>query len=208
MTTGPPLERTEHERQFIYDSDMPRVKKISDQQVLDGALEVLTRRGPSDFTLPAVSQVVGLAPATLLQRFGSKAQLLEAALDRALALLEANTADLACGADPSEDLIAWVLRFTLALQTRRLLASQLELLARDIADARWRVRATRHMELFREGARAHLVRLGSGHPDRHASELEVLLHGLTVQWGIHGEGALDAWVERGVRTWLASWTQS
>lgn len=50
---------------------MPRPKTISDEDVLAAALEVLAEKG-SDFTLSDLASRIGLARATLIQRFGDR----------------------------------------------------------------------------------------------------------------------------------------
>lgn len=52
----------------------PRV--TGDAAILRAAAEVIGRTGPARFTLAAVASEVGLVPATLVQRFGSKRGLL------------------------------------------------------------------------------------------------------------------------------------
>jgi AcrR family transcriptional regulator len=66
-------------------------------------MDVVREHGPTALTFAALSARVGLAPATLVQRFGTKAQLLHAALSRAWDLLEAETvaADVAAALDAS-----------------------------------------------------------------------------------------------------------
>jgi AcrR family transcriptional regulator len=54
----------------------PRIKTASDEEILKGALEVILRVGPENLRLADVAEEVGLAPATLLQRFKSKKGLL------------------------------------------------------------------------------------------------------------------------------------
>src|SRR4029453_18072761 len=67
---------------FIYPLAMPRPKTVADDAVLDAAMRVIDRGGPSELTLAAVAREVGLAPATLLQRFQSKRGLLLAITSR------------------------------------------------------------------------------------------------------------------------------
>lgn len=62
---------------------MARTKTVSDDRVLDVVGVVLLRRGPHAFTLADVSARVGLSPATLLQRFGTKEALVRAFARRA-----------------------------------------------------------------------------------------------------------------------------
>ena len=57
---------------------MPRRKLISDEAVLDATERVLLERGPHAFTLVDVSKRAGIAPATLIQRFGTKRGLMRA----------------------------------------------------------------------------------------------------------------------------------
>ena len=57
-------------------------KVISDEEILDRALPVIAAGGPAGFTLADVARKVGVAPATLLQRFGDKQTLIERAFAR------------------------------------------------------------------------------------------------------------------------------
>jgi AcrR family transcriptional regulator len=64
---------------------------MGDAAILRAAAEVIGQTGPARFTLAAVAAEVGLAPATLVQRFGSKRGLL-------LALARQSAADAEAGA--------------------------------------------------------------------------------------------------------------
>ena len=61
---------------------MPRRKLLSDEAVLAGAMRVMGRTGPDAFTLAAVSAETGIAPATLVQRFGDKQGLILRAVEQ------------------------------------------------------------------------------------------------------------------------------
>jgi AcrR family transcriptional regulator len=54
----------------------PRPRSISDEQILAATARVIGRIGPHRLTLAAVGTEAGLAAATLVQRFGSKRELL------------------------------------------------------------------------------------------------------------------------------------
>src|SRR5580692_4125749 len=54
----------------------PRTRLKPNSDLLLGAVRVIERLGPSRFTLADVGKEAGIAPATLLQRFGSKRGLL------------------------------------------------------------------------------------------------------------------------------------
>lgn len=55
---------------------MPRTRSISDQQVLDATIAFVGRHGVAKLTFASLSTSVGLSAATLVQRFGTKKQLL------------------------------------------------------------------------------------------------------------------------------------
>ena len=57
---------------------MSRTRTISDQQVLDATIELVGRQGVSRLTFASLSVATGLSAATLVQRFGTKKQLLTA----------------------------------------------------------------------------------------------------------------------------------
>ena len=74
---------------------MPRPKTMSDEEVLQAALDLIHSRGPEALTFASLSQSCGLSPATLVQRFGSKEQLKQSALLLAWDQLDARTRALA-----------------------------------------------------------------------------------------------------------------
>jgi AcrR family transcriptional regulator len=69
---------------------MPRPKKATDEQVFDAAVRVMSRLGPSELTLAAIAHEAGVTAATLVQRFGSRRDLLLALAER----IADNTPDL------------------------------------------------------------------------------------------------------------------
>ena len=73
----------------------PRKRSISDHDILNAATTTLAGRGPHGVRLADVAAVSGLAPATLLQRFGSHGALMDAvgtALTRQIPLAFAGNA--------------------------------------------------------------------------------------------------------------------
>ena len=71
---------------------MPRPKTQSDAEVLEAANRLIHDEGPEALTFARVAQYCGLAPATLVQRFKTKAGLKQAALLHAWDGLDAKTA--------------------------------------------------------------------------------------------------------------------
>jgi AcrR family transcriptional regulator len=79
---------------------MPRTRTIPDEVVLDAALEIVHRIGPAGVSFAVVADAVGLSGSTLVQRFGTKAALVRAALVRAWDHLDADTAAAIATASP------------------------------------------------------------------------------------------------------------
>src|SRR5580704_17657111 len=72
----------------------PRPRTASDDEILEGVVRAVALVGPARLALTDVARETGLAPATLLQRFGSKRGMLLAALERMGAEGERRTGDL------------------------------------------------------------------------------------------------------------------
>lgn len=70
---------------------MGRAKTISDEAALDSVLELITDLGPAGLTFARAGYATGLSPATLVQRYGDRDALLQAALLRAWDRLDAET---------------------------------------------------------------------------------------------------------------------
>lgn len=77
---------------------MPRPKTIPDDVLLDAALDIVHRAGPSSLSFARLAGAVGLAGSTIVQRFGTRADLLRASLLRAWDHLDADTAAAAAAA--------------------------------------------------------------------------------------------------------------
>lgn len=82
---------------------MPRVKTVPDHAILDAALAIVEAKGPEALTFASAGKAVGLSPATLVQRFATRAGLLQAALLRAWDQLDALTAEADATADISSE---------------------------------------------------------------------------------------------------------
>jgi AcrR family transcriptional regulator len=74
---------------------MPRPKTLSDQEVLAVAHRLIHAEGPEALTFARIAEACGLSAATLVQRFKSKAGLIQSTLLQAWDGLDARTASLA-----------------------------------------------------------------------------------------------------------------
>jgi AcrR family transcriptional regulator len=55
---------------------MARPRKVSDEQVYEAAMRVMSRVAPSELTLTAIAEEAGVTAGALVQRFGSKRDLM------------------------------------------------------------------------------------------------------------------------------------
>jgi AcrR family transcriptional regulator len=82
---------------------MPRPKLQSDEQVLDAALAIVRSGGVDSLTFAALAGGSGLSSATLVQRFGTKAALIQRTLLHAWDKLQARTLELASSVPRTPD---------------------------------------------------------------------------------------------------------
>jgi AcrR family transcriptional regulator len=92
-----------NDHSFILDNAMPRNRTIPDDIVLSAALDIVHADGPAALSFGTLAERVGLAGSTLVQRFGTRAGLLQRALLQAWDHLDAETAraDAAAGPGPA-----------------------------------------------------------------------------------------------------------
>src|ERR1051326_8512001 len=60
----------------------PRRRKVSDEEVFGAAQRAMQQRGPHELTLADIAAEAGVTPGLLVQRFGSKRDLLLAVSER------------------------------------------------------------------------------------------------------------------------------
>ncbi|WP_042382464.1 TetR/AcrR family transcriptional regulator [Streptacidiphilus melanogenes] len=119
-----------------------RPRSIDDSAILDAAARVMGRTGPAGLTLALIAAEVGLVPATLVQRFGSKRGLLLALSARTVAGVDAGTARARAEHDsPLAALDALVAGLWAAELTPQEYANHLAFLCVDLADAEARAHA-------------------------------------------------------------------
>lgn len=178
---------------------MPRRKKLSDAEVLTAVLPVILLRGVDRITLPELGEVVGLSPATLVQRFGSKLALAEAAFDQVTVALEAEIAQPPVPSDdPRRALVEWLVQLASPLDDRARLTGSFQILARDMTVPDRNQRARSYFGLVRDRITGFLADDGVANADEVAWLVEAHWHGLIIQWGLSGEGALGPWMRSGI----------
>jgi AcrR family transcriptional regulator len=189
---------------------MPRPRAKTDEEVLEGTLAVIRRLGPSKMTLADVASEVGLAPATLVQRFGSKRGLLLAVARYGSAAVGREFVSIRAGrASPLAALGAVARSMTSMVETPEALANSLAFLQMDLADPEFRKHAQRHAEAMRSEIRALLDasiergELGPCDTRRLARAIHGLLNGSLLTWALDHEGPVEKRVAEDLEEVLA-----
>jgi AcrR family transcriptional regulator len=179
---------------------MARPRRISDEAVLAGALRVMFRNGPAEFTLAAVAAEVGIAPPTLLQRFGDKRGLIL----RALAQDNAAFATSVAEAPRTRDRAAVIGLFRLLtpeIDDPDVLATGLLWLREDFRDPELNALARARWIMLRAAVADRLPPLPIA-PGLAARLLEAQWQGAFNQWGFFREGTLTDFVTRSLEAWF------
>jgi AcrR family transcriptional regulator len=189
----------------------PRPRKVSDDDIFAAAYRTMQRLGPSELTLAEIAAEAGLTAGALVQRFGSKRQLLitlaegvaKSAGDFIRALRLKHRSPLAAIRDYAECMAQLA-------QTPEALARNLAYLTVDISDPELRKhllvqsRATREglHELLNEAVQRHELRKNTDTKTL-AWMLETMIGGALFSWAIYREGTAAACMREHVNAVLA-----
>ncbi len=126
---------------------MPRPRTTSDEAIFDHALALMQERGSDALTFAALAQRSGLAGSTLVQRFGSKAALIHAAMLHAWDVFELHNDQIAAS-QPRTPIgaIAMLDRLSQGYGDVESYADQLHVLREDLRHADLRARGHRWVE--------------------------------------------------------------
>ena len=194
----------------MYPLTMPRPKTVDDDAVLDAALRVIDRGGPGELTLAAVAREVGLAPATLLQRFQSKRGLLLAINSRGSdgagsSLREATKRHRS----PLRALVAGLVDMSSRVTSPETMANHLAFLQIDLSDPEFHQLALAYTTTVREeikrllDAAVEAGELEATDTSRLAQGIQTTHSGARITWAIYRKGRLDTWLRRELDTLLA-----
>ncbi|RJL32704.1 TetR/AcrR family transcriptional regulator [Bailinhaonella thermotolerans] len=177
---------------------MPRPRTTSDEEILEATGRALNQVGVGRLTLAVVAREAGLAPATLVQRFGSKRGLL-LAFER-YATGEARTPFIEARAGhpaPLDALQAALAALASGVRTPEELANSMSVLQLDLTDPEHRELALIHTRATQEeiaGLLADAVAAGDlvpgTDPARLARAVHVAYNGAHILWALSGEGEL------------------
>jgi AcrR family transcriptional regulator len=168
---------------------------------------MIGRVGPVRLTLADVGSEVGLSPATLLQRFGSKRGLLIALVERTVGSVDQRFRDRRASATSALDaVIAAASDMAAHMRTPEELANNLAFFQIDLSDPEFHRLALEYSRRVRAGYRVLLDEavmageLQSCDTAALASALQAVAAGSLLNWAIHREGAVIEWVRRDVET--------
>lgn len=182
---------------------MTRQKTVSDDAVLDATLRVLTEVGPARFTLALAGAAAGLAPATLMQRYGSKHALIVAALQRSNVGLRAAIAELVRGGPSEARLLAFLTDLARSLGDREAMAHNLSLLSEDMRDPDLAALAAERSAMLRT-AIGQLLPADLTVPSAEAAPMiEAQWHGAIIQAALMGESDIAGRVHERLQALLA-----
>jgi AcrR family transcriptional regulator len=183
---------------------MSRRKTISDENLLDRLLATMMEHGPSALSFARASGAVGLAAATLVQRFGTRSAMVEAVLLRAWDRLDEATAvaDAAASPDPA-GAITLLLRLTNSDTAEYDFTDGLLLLREDIRSPVLRARGAAWGAYLADA----LGRRLSDDPSRAAQlgwQMASLWQGALVWWAFRRDAGPEVKVQEALEDWCRS----
>jgi AcrR family transcriptional regulator len=188
----------------------PRPRTVTDDEILSATARAMSKVPPTRFTLADVAREVGLAPATLVQRFGSKRGLLLALSSQSAASMDACfDAVRQAHASPLEALLSAATEMARFSATPEELANSLAYLQIDLSDPDFHRHILDSSRAMQRGYRALLedaVAAGELTPcdtKRLARAVEAVAAGSLIGWAIHRSGKAEAWVRQDLETVLS-----
>lgn len=181
---------------------MARPRSVDDEVVLDAVRVVLAQVGPAGLTLAAVGKVAGLAPATLVQRFGSKRGLLLASAERSADMVRRAYAEAEEAlSSPLAAFYAAATNSVAHITTAEEIGNGMGFVQLDLSDPDFRPLAQAHSQAIVDGG-ARLLRAavaaGELRPDTDITRVGrvafAMFHGAPIAWGLLGEGSLPTYI--------------
>jgi AcrR family transcriptional regulator len=187
----------------------PRPRLATDNDILAAVFRAVARHGPANLTLADVAKEVGLSPAALVQRFGSKRELLlAAAADAASGHAFLFTGLRERHSSPAAAVLGLAECMTILGTTRAQVANSLAFFQSDLTDAEFQRHARTGAHTFHTGIRSLLRdaisagELKKCDTEALARALHATLWGSVLGWVIDGEGELASWIAADLKTVL------
>jgi AcrR family transcriptional regulator len=188
----------------------PRPRETSDAEILAALARVMQRRSPVDLTLADVAKEAGVVPATIIQRFGTKRELL-------LAHCKAWTADVAGQfgrarakySSPLKTLIEFFAECSSFAATPESMANFLAQLQIDLIDPEFYALLLTQFLTMRAETKKLLDSAVAARELKpcDTTELARLVQqvngGAMTDWAVYRRGLLAAWIRRSLEALLA-----
>lgn len=188
----------------------PRPRETSDAEILAAAARVMQRISPVDLTLADVAKEAGVHPATLIQRFGTKRELL-------LANCKAWTADVAGQftrarakyGSPLKTLIELLVESSAFAATPESMANFLAYVQIDLTDPEFHAVLLTQFATTRNETKKLLDDAVAARELKpcDTAQLARLVQqanaGAMLDWAVYRKGPLTAWIRRSLVTLLA-----
>ncbi len=189
----------------------PRPRMASDDQIFAALHRVVSRLGPTRMTLADVAGEVGITAAALVQRYGSKRDLLLAVSrhsmttfrDHVAAIRSAHTSAL----DALTDFVTSMARYTKSPQE---LANQLAMFQLDLTDPEFHAlglayfRAERkELKAILDGAVNGVELVADTDTAQLARMVQVMMNGGRLVWAVVRDGSLEQWTREDLEGLLA-----
>jgi AcrR family transcriptional regulator len=188
----------------------PRPRETSDEELLAATGRIMQRLSPTQLTLVAVAREAGVVPATLIQRFGTKRDLL-------LAACKAGTADVAAQFQaargkydsPLKTLIELFVKCSGFAATPESMANGLAYLQIDLTDPEFHAITLAQFTAIRDETKKlldHAVaacELKPCNTDELTRLIQQVNGGAMLDWAVYRKGPLAAWIRRSLKSLLA-----
>jgi len=179
----------------------PRPRQTSDAEILAATARVMQRRSPTRLTLADVAKEAGVAPATLIQRFGTKRGLLLAVCSTAPGSVPQQfAAARAKHKSPLKALVELYAECTSFAPTPEAMANGLAYLQIDLIDPDFHAITLAQFRAIREQTRILLdqaVAARELHQCDTARLARLIQHvngGAMLSWAVYREGSVASWV--------------
>jgi len=187
-----------------------RPRETSDAEILAAAARVMQRLSPLELTLADVAKEAGVVPATIIQRFGTKRELL-------LANCKAWTADVAGQfaaarakyGSPLKTLVEYSVDCSGFAATPESMANSLAYLQIDLTDPDFHAVLLTQFATTRDEIRKLLDDAVAGRELKTCDTAELarlvqqLNGGAMLDWAVYRKGPLAAWIRRSLEALLA-----
>lgn len=180
----------------------PRRRKAEDTEVFAALVRVMHRRGPAELTLRAIAAEAGVTAGALVQRFGSKREMLLAHARHAAATGDTGVSvPQVKTSSPLAQLRSVTTMYAELAASPRAAARNLAYLLNDLSDPALRrhlLRLSRRARAWYEQLLTDAVAAGELRADTDAAVLarsiEVTLRGSVLNWTLYREGPAGEWL--------------